>query len=73
MLRIPALRPDEQTALELLERGTWVHPGYFFGMPESGWLVVSLLAREAEFSAGIGILIAYHDDREVGSGTMRVL
>ena len=44
-LRIPALKPDEQTVLELLERGVWVHPGYFFGMAESGWLVVSLLGR----------------------------
>ena len=43
VLRIPALEPDEQTVLALLERGVWVHPGYFFGMPESGWLVVSLL------------------------------
>jgi alanine-synthesizing transaminase len=50
VLRIPALEPDEQTVLALLERGVWVHPGYFFGMPESGWLVVSLLAPEAEFS-----------------------
>ena len=38
VLRIPALQPDEQTVLALLERGVWVHPGYFFGMAESaGW------------------------------------
>jgi alanine-synthesizing transaminase len=59
VLRIPALEPDEQTVLALLERGVWVHPGHFFGMPESGWLVVSLLAPEQEFSAGAGILIDY--------------
>jgi aspartate/methionine/tyrosine aminotransferase len=59
VLRIPALEPDEQTVLELLERGVWVHPGYFFGMPESGWLVVSLLAPEQEFSAGVDTLIDY--------------
>ncbi|HME57935.1 MAG TPA: pyridoxal phosphate-dependent aminotransferase [Terracidiphilus sp.] len=53
VLRIPALRPDEQTVLALLERGVWVHPGYFFGMGVSGWLVVSLLATEAEFSRGV--------------------
>jgi aspartate/methionine/tyrosine aminotransferase len=57
MLRIPALRPDEWTVRELLDRGVWVHPGHFFGMPESGWLVLSLLEREAEFAKGIaGIL-----------------
>ncbi len=59
VLRIPAVAPDEQTVLALLERGVWVHPGYFFGMPESGWLVVSLLAPEAEFSNGVAILIDY--------------
>ena len=59
VLRIPAVAPDEQTVLALLERGVWVHPGYFFGMPESGWLVVSLLAPEAEFSNGVAILINY--------------
>ena len=53
ILRIPALRPDEVTVRELLDRGVWVHPGYFFGMPESGWLVVSLLAPATEFSTGV--------------------
>jgi len=61
ILRIPALGPDEQTALALLERGVWVHPGYFFGMPESGWLVVSLLAPGAEFTAGVAALVEYFD------------
>ena len=59
VLRIPALGPDEQTVLALLERGVWVHPGYFFGMAESGWLVVSLLAAEAEFSRGVAGLVDY--------------
>lgn len=59
VLRIPALGPDERTVMELLERGVWVHPGYFFGMRESGWLVLSLLAREAEFSTGVTALFDY--------------
>ena len=59
VLRIPALAPDEQTVLALLERGVWVHPGYFFGMAESGWLVVSLLGPEQEFSAGAALLAAF--------------
>ena len=58
-LRIPALKPDEQTVMELLERGVWVHPGYFFGMSESGWLVVSLLGPEGEFRAGVAVLVEY--------------
>jgi alanine-synthesizing transaminase len=56
-LRIPALRPDEATALALLDLGVWVHPGYFFGMAESGWLVVSLLPPESEFATGVGLMI----------------
>jgi aspartate/methionine/tyrosine aminotransferase len=59
VLRIPALEPDENTVLALLERGVWVHPGYFFGMPDSGWLVVSLLAQPNEFSAGVTSLVNY--------------
>jgi aspartate/methionine/tyrosine aminotransferase len=59
MLRIPALQPDEQTVLALLERGVWLHPGYFFGMPASGWLVVSLLRQEEEFRRGVSSLAAY--------------
>lgn len=57
VLRIAALRPDEQTAHELLGHGVWVHPGYFFGMPESGWLVLSLLAPEEEFQTGVTKLL----------------
>jgi aspartate/methionine/tyrosine aminotransferase len=59
ILRIPAIAPDEQTVLELLERGVWVHPGYFFSLPASGWLVVSLLGPEAEFRSGVAGLAEY--------------
>ena len=59
VLRIPALERDELTVRELLERGVWVHPGYFFGMGESGWLVISLLGQEADFAAGVTTLVAY--------------
>jgi len=66
VLRIPALEPDDQTVLELLERGVWVHPGYFFGMPESGWLVISLLTMEPEFSNGVATLIDYFGTNQGG-------
>lgn len=59
VLRIPALQPDEQTVLRLLERGVWIHPGYFFGMPDSGWLVLSLLGPVQEFSTGVTGLVDY--------------
>ncbi len=66
-LHIPALQSDEQTALALLERGVWVHPGYFFGMPESGWLVVSLLAPLAEFRTGVTSLVDYFETNPGGN------
>lgn len=65
VLRIPALQPDEQTALELLNRGVWLHPGYFFGMPESGWLVASLLPTEPEFRTGVTTLVNYLGTNQV--------
>jgi aspartate/methionine/tyrosine aminotransferase len=59
VLRIPALAPDEATVLALLERGVWVHPGYFFGLPESGWLVLSLLPPVNEFASGVTEVVDY--------------
>lgn len=59
VLRIPAIAPDEETALKLLERGTWLHPGHFFGMPQSGWLVTSLLTPCSEFSTGVTTVTGY--------------
>ena len=59
VLHIPALEPDEQTVLSLLEHGVWVHPGYFFGMAPSGWLVVSLLGPADEFREGAGRLVSF--------------
>jgi alanine-synthesizing transaminase len=59
VLRVPALQPDETTVLELLERGSWVHPGYFFGMEESGWLIVSLLGPVEEFRTGVQVIVDY--------------
>lgn len=58
VVRIPAIEHDEQTVLRLLGLGVWVQPGYFFGMRESGWLVVSLLAPEAEFTTGARLLVS---------------
>lgn len=61
VLRIPAIVPDDQTVLSLLDRGVSVHPGHFFGLPNSGWLVVSLLAPGPEFARGASLLAAYFD------------
>jgi len=69
ILRIPALQPDEQTVLELLDQGVSVHPGYFFGMAQSGWLVLSLLTPEAEFSTGVTLLVNYLRTHQAGNST----
>ena len=59
VLRIPALQSDADTVLALLDANVWVQPGYLFGMAESGWLVISLLAPEEEFAAGVTCLVNY--------------
>lgn len=59
VLRVPATQPDELTVRELLELGVLIHPGYFFGMAESGWLVASLLTQRREFSLGTSVLLGY--------------
>lgn len=65
ILRIPAKNDDEFTALALLDRGVLTHPGHFFGMPRSGWLVISLLGESREFSNGFEMLLAYfHENQE---------
>jgi alanine-synthesizing transaminase len=69
VLRIPAIAPDEKTVLELLERGVWIHPGYFFALPESGWLVTSLLSPRSEFSTGVTTLIGYLRMTQTGNIT----
>jgi hypothetical protein len=43
----------------LLDHGVWVHPGHFFGMAPSGWLVVSLLGPADDFTRGIEILLRH--------------
>jgi aspartate/methionine/tyrosine aminotransferase len=59
VLRIAALQPDEITVRELLDLGAWMHPGSFFGMPEAGWLVLSLLTPEPDFRTGVTTLLNY--------------
>jgi len=54
VLRVPAIEPDEALAVRLVrDYGVEVHPGHFFGFPDSGWLVLSLLPPEEGFAQGI--------------------
>jgi alanine-synthesizing transaminase len=60
VLRVPAIRPDEEVALQLLqEDGVYVHPGHFYDFPGDGNLIVSLIAPEAEFAAGVEKVLAH--------------
>ena len=53
VLRIPSSRPDEEYAVELLERcAVLVHPGQFFNFSQEGFLVLSLIAPEDDFREG---------------------
>ncbi len=58
ILRVPAVRSDEDRAVTLLERhGVVVHPGHFFDFPADGYLVVSLITPTRPFAEGIAILL----------------
>jgi alanine-synthesizing transaminase len=53
VLQVPRLRSDEELALELLDRGVVVQPGYFFDFAQEGHLVLSLLTRPEVFREGV--------------------
>ncbi len=66
VLRVPGVQTEEETALDLLlERAVVVHPGGFFGFSGQGWLVVSLLSPEGEFTAGVKEMVAHFTRPEV--------
>jgi alanine-synthesizing transaminase len=60
VLRVPAMRSDEDLAIELLTaRGVSIHPGHFYEFPADGYLVVSLLTPERIFSEGTSRLLSF--------------
>jgi alanine-synthesizing transaminase len=59
-LRMPAVRSDEDWAMELLrEDGVLVHPGHFYDFPWESYLVVSLLPFPEVFEQGILKIVAH--------------
>jgi len=59
ILKLPAIRTDEDWALELLRQdGVLVHPGHFYDFPSEGHLVASLLPTPENFKNGMKKLIA---------------
>jgi aspartate/methionine/tyrosine aminotransferase len=58
VVRVPATGSDEDLALSLLnDKGVYLHPGHFFDFPQDGYLVVSLISPEIDFSQGIARLL----------------
>jgi alanine-synthesizing transaminase len=59
VLRVPATRSDEELAIDLLaQKNVYVYPGHFYDFPSEGFLIVSLITREAEFAAGVKLLLS---------------
>jgi hypothetical protein len=59
VLRVPAVWPDEQWALTLVERdGVLVHPGFFFDFAQEAHLVLSTLCEPETFAEGVRLLLA---------------
>ncbi len=58
VLRIPFTQTDEELAVDLLRRkSVLVHPGHFYDFPSDGYLVLSLIAAQDDFSEGIKRLL----------------
>ena len=58
VLRVPAIRSEEELVLLLVEEdGVLVHPGYFFDFPGEAYLVVSLLPEPDTFRRGLENLL----------------
>jgi aspartate/methionine/tyrosine aminotransferase len=54
LLRVPAIRSDEELALELLKSsGVNIHPGHFYDFSSEGFLVLSLITPAEIFARGV--------------------
>jgi aspartate/methionine/tyrosine aminotransferase len=60
ILRVPVTKSDEELAVELLQtKSVLVHPGHFYDFPRDGYLVLSLIAAEEEFSEGVRRVVEF--------------
>ena len=59
MIRLPPGADEERTAMRLLEAGVLVQPGYFFDVPEGGFLAVSLIVAPTVFAAGARVIASF--------------
>ena len=64
VLRVPAVRSDEDLAIELMEReSVIVHPGHFFDFAQDGYLVLSLMTPVADFKEGVQRVLRFLNDQ----------
>jgi alanine-synthesizing transaminase len=60
VLRVPAVQPDEELAIGLLDRcSVAAHPGHFYEFSGDGFLVLSLLTPMKQFEEGVRRLLAH--------------
>jgi aspartate/methionine/tyrosine aminotransferase len=60
VVRVPAIRSEEQLALDLLRaERILVHPGYFFDFPREAYVVISLLLPEEPFDDAVTRLLRF--------------
>jgi alanine-synthesizing transaminase len=58
VLRVPATKSDEESAIELIETaGVVVHPGHFYDFSQDGFLVISLITPSNHFREGVAALL----------------
>jgi len=58
VMRVPAVRPEEELVLTLLEQDhVLVHPGYFFDLADGCHVIVSLLTPPDTFDTGAARLL----------------
>jgi alanine-synthesizing transaminase len=66
ILRLPQRPGNDEVAEELLrDVGVVVHPGSFYGIAETGRVVVSLIGRAEEFSVGMGQIAEWAKGNQV--------
>jgi hypothetical protein len=57
VLRLPKTRSEEDWALDFLERGVLVQPGWFYDFPDEPWIVISLLTPPSTMTEGLQRII----------------
>jgi alanine-synthesizing transaminase len=63
VLRVPRLEGEEEIAIDLLDRGVLVHPGFLYDFPSEGRIVVSLIVKPETMREGLARLAEYFAKR----------